>query len=161
MSDTNITRRSFLAKAAAMAAVPVIASSLASCADEGNSVASAQDNFDAELNAKETLAVSRLRKTNGPENLTQLPLTAFYEPALEYGIYLVLSKTKADGRPGLQFIQVNMVNSEGTLKTVEGLPANAEIFLNPKTVIADLIGKNRREIKRRFRHIVLFEGGSL
>lgn len=162
MGDSNITRRDFLAKAVSLAAVPVLASAIASCGDgAGNTITSSSNNFDSELNSKETISIQSIGKANGKEKLAQLPVEAFYAPALEHGVYLTLCKTRIDGRACLQFIQVNVTDSSGSRKTVEGLPSNAVVYRNPEKVLADLIRIDRREIKRRFKRIDLFNGGSL
>jgi hypothetical protein len=161
MSDSNITRRGFLAKAAALAAVPVVASALASCGDGGGeSITSYHNNIDNELNAKETLSVKNNRKENSADNLVQLPLTAFYEPALQYGVYLVLRRTYSEGKFYIQFIQVNVTDSTGVMRTVEGLPPDAVILINPKLIMDDLIRVDRMETKRRFKSISLYDGGA-
>ncbi|HEX3074593.1 MAG TPA: hypothetical protein VHP30_13360 [Ignavibacteriales bacterium] len=161
MGDSNITRRSFLAKAAALAAVPVLASALASCGDGGvENITSSPDSFDSELNAKETLSVKNNKKENGADSLVQLPLTAFYEPALQYGVYLVLRRTYSEGKFYMQFIQVNVTGSTGMMRTVEGLPSDAVIIMNPKLVMNDLIRRDRAETKNRFKKIALYGGGA-
>ncbi|HEX2983224.1 MAG TPA: hypothetical protein VHO28_06735 [Ignavibacteriales bacterium] len=161
MSDLNITRRGFLAKAAALAAVPIVASALASCGDGGGeSITSSHNSFDNELSAKETLSVKNYKKESSIDNLMQLPLTAFYEPSLQYGIYLVLRRTYSEGKFYIQFIQVNVVGSTGVTRTVEGLPSDAVILLNPKLVMDDLIRIDRMETKKRFKSISLYGGGA-
>lgn len=161
MSDSNITRRGFLAKAAALAAVPVVASALASCGDGGgDSITSYHNSFDNELNAKEALSVKNYKKENSPDSLLQLPLTAFYEPSLKYGIYLVLRRTYSEGKFYIQFIQVDVTGSAGMMRTVEGLPSDAVILMNPKLVMDDLIRVDRMETKKRFKSISLYGGGA-
>lgn len=164
MNDSRITRRGFLTKAAAIAALPFVASALSSCSEDVNSPAvkteTAMSRFDSILNSKETVSVGSLEKA-GSGSQVKLSNSLFYEPTIQFGIYLVLCKLSINGQTCLRKIRVNKINSEDGMSVVEGLPSDAKLFVNPAIVIVELVGISRSETRKRFRMAAEIEGGKV
>jgi hypothetical protein len=164
MNDSRITRRGFLTKAAAIAALPFVASAISSCSEDVNSPAvtneTSMSSFDSILNSKETVSVKSLEKA-GSGNQVKLSNSLFYQPNIKFGVYSVLCKLSIGGQICLRKINVNKIRSEGDMSIVEELPSDAKLFVNPAIVIVELARISRSETRKRFRMAAKIEGGKI
>lgn len=162
MNDSKITRRGFLSKAAAVAALPFVASALSSCGEELNSPSapnkSASNKLDAVLNAEETVSVKNLKKSNLEGSLVKVSNSLFLEPNLIPGKGVVLCKVSFEGKTRLQLVQVKVVETSASFKVVQGLPSEAELFVNPNKAVSDMIAADKKELKKRFMRAQLWQG---